>query len=160
LSKKETPIVGVTGSAGTCDDSDFQQQKSKMEKDLELLKIRVKDKRKRALHGEALFKEVEIFFETVSLELERVIAKARELNMEEDNICSQLHTMKKGDGMFFSPKPIVHLEKPADDGERNFIIIKSCGYCNQWYHCYDVVYSYKHTFHPWCLGAMLKDKQI
>lgn len=88
MSKKETPIVGVTGSTNTCDDNAFQQQKSKMEKDLELLKIRAEDKRKKALHGEALFKEVEIFFEMVSLELEKVIAKARELNMEEDNICS------------------------------------------------------------------------
>ncbi len=76
--------------------------------------------------------EVETNFEIVSLKLERVIAKARELNMEEDNICSQLHAMKKRDGMFFSPKHIMHSEKHVDDGERNFIIIKSCGYCNQW----------------------------
>jgi hypothetical protein len=48
-----------------------------MEKDLELLRIIAKDKRKRALHGEALFKEVETKFEMVSLELESVIAKAR-----------------------------------------------------------------------------------
>jgi hypothetical protein len=119
----------------------FKEVRKLLAKGLELLKIRAKDKRKKALHGEALFKEVEIFFEMVSLELEKVIAKARELNMEEDNICSQLHAMKKGDGMFFSPKPIVHIMKPADDGERNFIIIKSCGYCNQWYHCYEIVVS-------------------
>jgi uncharacterized CHY-type Zn-finger protein len=77
--------------------------------------------------------------------------------MEENNICSQLHAMEKGDGIFLSPKPIVHPKKPADGGERNFIVINSCRYCNQWYHCYEVVSNYKHTFHPWCLGAMLKD---
>ncbi len=40
----------------------------------------------------------------------------------------------------------------------NVIVIKAHGYCNQWYHCGDVALpTCKHTFHPLCLVAMLKD---
>ncbi len=58
--------------------------------------------------------------------------------------------------MCFQPLPIVHLEKPTHDGGKNVIVIKPCGYYNQNYHCVDIaITSYKHTFHPFCLRAML-----
>jgi hypothetical protein len=47
--------------------------------------------------------------------------------------------------------------KPLDDGGKNFVIIQPRGYCNQCYHCDDIVENnYRHTFHPFCLGAMLE----
>ncbi len=50
----------------------------------------------------------------------------------------------------------MHPKKPKSDGGINVVVIKPCGYCNQNYHCVDIVItSYKHTFHPFCLGAML-----
>jgi hypothetical protein len=43
-----------------------------------------------------------------------------------------------------------------DDGGINVIVIKPCGYCNQNYHRANIaITSYKHTFHPFCLRAML-----
>jgi hypothetical protein len=64
--------------------------------------------------------------------------------------------MKKDGGMGFWPTPIMHLTKPSNDGSRNFVIIKSCGYCHSWFHCDDIaITSCKHTFHLFCLGAML-----
>ncbi len=60
--------------------------------------------------------------------------------------------------MIFKPKPILHFEETAKKNGRAFIIVKSCGFCNEGFHCMDVVVtSYRHTFHPFCLGAMLKD---
>jgi hypothetical protein len=77
---------------------------------------------------------------------------------EEDNIKSQLHEMKIRQGdICFQPLPIVHIEKHVDDGGKNVLIFKPCGNCNQCYHCYDIaITSYKHTFHPFCLGTMLQ----
>jgi hypothetical protein len=60
--------------------------------------------------------------------------------------------------MCFQPLPIVHLDKPTHDGGKNVIVIKPCGYCNQNYHCVDIVItSCKHTFHPFCFEAMLQN---
>jgi hypothetical protein len=56
--------------------------------------------------------------------------------------------------MCFQPLPIVHLKKPTDDGGKNVVIIKPCGYC---YHYYDIaITSHKHTFHLFCLQTMLQ----
>jgi hypothetical protein len=66
--------------------------------------------------------------------------------------------MKIGVGMIFKPKPIMNSEKIVEENGRAFIIIKPYGFCNEGFHCMDVVVtSCKHTFHPLCLGAMLKD---
>jgi hypothetical protein len=67
--------------------------------------------------------------------------------------------MKKEVGMCFWPKPIMHPTKPINDASaRMFIIIKPCGFCNQSFQCHDIiVINYKHTFHLFFLGAMLKD---
>jgi hypothetical protein len=41
-------------------------------------------------------------------------------------------------------------------GDKNVVVIKPCGYCNHFYHYYDIaIISYKHTFHLFCLRAML-----
>jgi hypothetical protein len=89
----------------------------------------------------------------MELELQRVLFDVETLVKEEDNIWSQLHEMKTWQGgMCFQPLPIVHLEKPTDDGGKNVVVIKPCGYCNHCYHYYDIaITSYKHTFHLFCL---------
>jgi hypothetical protein len=66
--------------------------------------------------------------------------------------------MKKGNGISFWLQPILHVDVPLKNDGSNVIVIKACGYCNQWYHCGDVALtSCKHTFHPFYLAAMLKD---
>jgi hypothetical protein len=66
--------------------------------------------------------------------------------------------MKIRRGMAFEPKPIVHFAEPLEDSGRTFVIVKPCGFCNQGFHCIHVdVISCKHTFHPFCLGVMLKE---
>jgi hypothetical protein len=58
--------------------------------------------------------------------------------------------------MSFWPKPILHPNKPINDGT-SMIIIKACGLCGQWYHCGDIVVTCCfHTFHPTCLSEHLK----
>jgi hypothetical protein len=60
--------------------------------------------------------------------------------------------------MVFKLMPILHSDKPFEESGRVFIIFKTCGYCNHGFHCIDVVVTTcKHTFHPFCLDAMLKD---
>jgi hypothetical protein len=65
--------------------------------------------------------------------------------------------MKTREGMTFKPKPIMHFEESMDDSRRTFIIVKPCGFCKNGFHCMDVVAFCKHTFHPFCLGVMLKE---
>jgi hypothetical protein len=61
-------------------------------------------------------------------------------------------------GMTFKPKPIMHIDEPQEDSGRTFVIMKPCGICNQGFHCMGVVITFcKHTFHPFCLGVMLKE---
>ncbi len=60
--------------------------------------------------------------------------------------------------MSFQPNPIIPPEKPTNDGRRFVIIVQPCGYCNQWFHCFDIaITSCKHTFHPFCFCAMLQN---
>jgi hypothetical protein len=81
----------------------------------------------------------------------------KQLQIELENIQLQWDKMKIGENMTFKPKPIMHFEKSVDDNGRTFIIVKPCGFCNNGSHCMDVVVvSCKHTFHPFCLGVMLK----
>jgi hypothetical protein len=81
------------------------------------------------------------------------------IKKEEAAITSQLQQIIEGGRMSFWPKPIIHLEQPNED-ETNFLIIRPCGFCGGSFHCYDIVVtSCKHTFHPFCLGAMLSDGQ-
>jgi hypothetical protein len=67
--------------------------------------------------------------------------------------------MKTGQvGMCFQLLPTLHLDKPTNDGGKNIIIIKPYDYYNKWYNCVHIVItSYKHTLHPFCLGAMLQN---
>jgi hypothetical protein len=52
--------------------------------------------------------------------------------------------------------PILNPDGPPCDGP-SMVLIKGCGLCGQWYHCFDVVVtSYLHTYHPTCLGEHLK----
>jgi len=64
--------------------------------------------------------------------------------------------MTKGGRMHFWPIPILNLDIPSCVGP-SMVIIKRCGLCGQWYHCFDVVVtSCLHTYHPTCLGEHLK----
>jgi hypothetical protein len=68
--------------------------------------------------------------------------------------------MKTRGGMTFKPKPIMHFEEFVDDNGKTFLIVKPCGFCNNGFHCMDVVVtSCKHKFHPFCLGVMLKESK-
>jgi hypothetical protein len=135
----------------------FRKKKLEMERELEDAKTLGRDK-KRAFQGEALHKEVEVDYEMMELELQRILLDVEALVKEEDNILSQLHEMKtRQGGMCFYPLPIVHPKIPVNDGGKNVVIIKPCGYYNLCYHCCDIaITSCKHTFHPFCLGAMLQ----
>jgi hypothetical protein len=61
--------------------------------------------------------------------------------------------------MTFKPKPILQFEEPVDEeNERIVIIVKPCGFYNHAFHYMDVVVTpCKHTFHPFCLGVILKE---
>ncbi len=74
--------------------NDFQQQISKLERELEL-KMIAEDKKERALLGEVLFKDAKEDFEMVVLKLQKVIGEIDELVKEQNNIWFQLHAMKK-----------------------------------------------------------------
>jgi hypothetical protein len=136
----------------------FQQPKFKLEYELKIVKVITIDRSLGALQCEALFRTVDEEIEMIGLELLKVAQEGGELVKEENNVCSQVDAMKKGGGMCLWPKPILHLAKPTNDSARTFIIINACGYYNQWFHCDDIVVtSYRHTFHPFCFEAMLKD---
>ncbi len=38
-----------------------------------------------------------------------------------------------------------------------YIAIKPCGFCFQGFHCNDVAITCKHSYHPFCLGELLRD---
>ncbi len=65
--------------------NDFQQQISKLERELEL-KMIAEDKKERALLGEVLFKDAKEDFEMVVLKLQKVIGEIDELVKEQNNI--------------------------------------------------------------------------
>ncbi len=64
--------------------NDFQQQILKLERELELKIITTKDKGKKALIGEVLFKDGKEEFEMVVLKLQKVIREIDELVKEQD----------------------------------------------------------------------------
>jgi len=79
-----------------------------------------------------------------------------DLEKEQIAISMQLQEMQMGGGMSIWPKHILHPSRPPCD-TTNMIIIKACGLCKSWYHCYDIVVtSCLHTYHLTCLGEHLK----
>ncbi len=147
INSMETPSV-----------SNFQQQKSKLEDELNMAKIITEDKCKRAIQGEALFKEAKEEFEIIGLELQIFTQEVRELVKEEETIHSQIDAMKKGGGMSFQPSPIIHPTRLPNDGTRNYFIVKTCGYRHGWFHYTDIaIFSCKHSFHSFCLGTMFQN---
>jgi hypothetical protein len=65
--------------------------------------------------------------------------------------------MVNGGGLSSWPKPTMHPSSPLNDDVVSQIQIRPCGYCKQWYHCFDIVVtSCKHTFHPFCLATSLQ----
>ncbi len=63
--------------------------------------------------------------------------------------------MKNKNGTSFWPKPIVH--PMLDNKFETYILDNPCGFCNKGYYCHDIAIAfYKHTFHPFCLGELLK----
>jgi hypothetical protein len=78
--------------------------------------------------------------------LEESIAFA-DVEKDQSVISKQLVEMRKGGGLYFWPKLILHPDRLINDGT-NMIIIEACGLCGQWYHCVDIfVTSCLHTFH-------------
>jgi hypothetical protein len=106
--------------------------------------------------GEAAYNEARE--EAITLE-DRIVVIGLEyadLDKEQNAICEQLKEMQKGGSMSFWPKPILHPDRPPCNGP-TMIVIKSCGLCGQWYHCWDIVVtSCLHTYHPTCLSEHLK----
>jgi hypothetical protein len=112
----------------------------------------LEEKQEMALQGQTLFDETEIDFQILDQKLEIHLSHLNQLKIETDNIRVHWERMKGRSSMIFKPKPIVHSKNTMEDGGRNFAVVKPCGYCNQGFHCMDVVVtSYKHTFHPFCL---------
>lgn len=102
------------------------------------------------------------FFDTKvnCLKMEDILVKANQeimmLRIERKIVFKQLEDMKIiVGGKSFWPKPIIHPFTNSDD--LTYIATKPYGFCNRAYHWYDVaVTSCKHTFHPFCLGEMLR----
>jgi len=65
--EEKSNISPTTNLVDTLGDSNFQQQKSKLEDELKMATIIAKDKSRRTLQGEALFKEAKKEFEIVGL---------------------------------------------------------------------------------------------
>ncbi len=91
--------------------------------------------------------------------MEDVIAYAKcevlMLQVEEKIVCKQLEDMKNKSDTSFQPKPIVH--PMLNNKFETYILVKPCGFCNRGYHCHDIAVAfYKPTFHPFCLGKLLK----
>jgi hypothetical protein len=77
--------------------------------------------------------------------------------IEIESIQLQCDKMKRRVGISFNLNPIMHYEEDVEESENAFVIAKPYGFCNYGFHCMDdVITSCKHTFHPFCLGAMLK----
>jgi hypothetical protein len=65
--------------------------------------------------------------------------------------------MRKGGGLTFWPKPMVQMEKGSSNLVRTIIAIKYCGFCDSVFELNDIaVTSCRHTYHPFCLGIMVK----
>lgn len=143
-----------------CDDEVLQgllTEKTKLLAQLEVLKTLSDDKRQRALQGESLHLEVQNDIEVLTHEMEGVMDDITHLVGECDEIELQVDSMRKGSGMSFWPIPQIHSEQSFIDVGRNVVVIKPCGYCNKGFPNMDVaVTPCKHTFHPFCLGVMLK----
>ncbi len=123
---------------------------------MDALNLIVEDKKLRAIQGESLYRKAKEKCHTIEQELEKVTITQIDHN-KEDCIHVQFDNMKK-DGISFWSQPIFHLYVPPEDSGCNVIVVKACGYYNQWYHCGDVTLpTCKNTFHPLCLVAMLKD---
>jgi hypothetical protein len=112
----------------------------------------LEDKVKQATMVEVAYNDAQM--EVVNLQNNVAIANSKltSLEKEEAKISQQLLQMQKGGDMSLWPKPILHRDRPQGDNP-NMIIIKKCGICGQWYHCFDVAMtSCLHTYHPTCLG--------
>jgi hypothetical protein len=114
----------------------------------------VEKKQKVVVQGEATFVDIEVDY----LKMEDVIVDGKHeilvLQVEKKTVCRQLEDMKNKSGTSFWPKPIVH--PMLNNKSKTYILVKPCGFCNKRYHCCDItIASYKHTFHPFCLGELL-----
>lgn len=159
IGKLEGPDLHRASTIFDCNIDSLIQCKSALQNELDKLATLHEDKHNLAMQGAILLDQAQ----NDSLELETEVGKAKEevagIKKEETVVTMQLQHMKDGSGMSFWPKPIIHPERPSAD-ETTVIILRPCGFCNGSFHCYDIVVtSCKHTFHPFCLGAMLADSQ-
>lgn len=131
--------------------------KTKLQAQLEVLKTLSADKRQRALQGESMHLEAQNDIEVLTQEMDGVMEDIKHLMSECDEIEVQVAAMRKGSGMSFWPIPQVHIENSFLEVGRNVIVIKPCGYCTKGFPNMDIaVTPCRHTFHPFCLGVMLK----
>jgi hypothetical protein len=129
-----------------------KQDRLKLEQQLDKLRTLLEENQEMALQGQTLFDEIKIDFQIFDQKLEMHLSHLNQFKIETDNIQVQWERMKRRSSMIFKLKPIVHYKDIMEDGGRSFAIVKPCGYCNQGFHCMDVVVtSCKHTFHPFCL---------
>lgn len=69
--------------------------------------------------------------------------------------------MERGGGMSLWSKTMLHTSSHINVDLTIIIVVKACGFCSGWYNCYNIVVtSYKHTYHPFCLGEMLKKNKM
>jgi hypothetical protein len=112
-------------------------------------------KKKNVVQGEATFVNIKVDH----LKMEDVITNVKHevlvLQVEEKTIYNQLEDMKNKSGTFLWPKPIVH--PMLNNKSETYILVKPFEFCNKRYNCYDITIAFsKHTFHPFCLGKLLK----
>jgi hypothetical protein len=117
--------------------------------------------KKRAFQGEVLCQDAEEDL----IKLEAQIKEAQDdivaLEKQERVVREQIELMLQGGGLSCWPKPTMHPLCPLNDDVVTHIQVRPCGFCKQWYHCSDIVVtSCKHTFHPFCLAASLRNSNV
>ena len=163
LEEKNDSIEGhpqISIEIADCEDKVSQvmlTDKTKLQAQLEVLKTLSADKHQRALQGESMHLEAQNDIEVLTQEMDGVMEDIKHLMSECDEIEVQVAAMRKGRGMSFWPIPQVHIENSFLEVGRNVIVIKPCGYCTKGFPNMDIaVTPCRHTFHPFCLGVMLK----
>jgi hypothetical protein len=134
--------------------------KEKLDSGLAVLKIVVgmaEASKKRAVQGDVLVQETEEDLARIQARILETGKDTVALERQESAVQLQLGLMAKGGGLSLWPKPTLHPLCPRDDDFLPQIQLRPCGYCKQWFHCFDVVVtSCKHTFHPFCLAESLR----
>ena len=95
--------------------------------------------KKRTLQGEVLFNDMEVAISKLEAEIKVAKADIIALERQETSVYDQLQLMEKGEGLSCWPKPILHPPCPIVVDSSISIQIHPCGFCKQWFHCFDLV---------------------